>query len=104
VADGGIALGVTASPLMWCTEYVADPEKTAERCTPDRTGDSGSVDADGRCFCAAATTTSSGPAHRPPTSVGHESQVMPEMCRSGRMIDLLLIGLKPKVTGRERSR
>jgi acyl-CoA synthetase (AMP-forming)/AMP-acid ligase II len=92
---------------MWCTGYVADPEKTAERCTPDGpwylTGDTGSADADGRFFSTAATT-SSGPAHRPPTSVGHESQVTPEMCHSGRMIDLLLTGLKPKVTGHGRSR
>ena len=53
------------------------------------TGDTGSVDADGRYFLTAATT-SSGPAYRPPTSVRHESQVTPEMCHSG-MINPLFI-------------
>ena len=48
---GRVALDVTASPLLWFTGYAGDPERTAQRHTPDGrwylTGDAGSIDADG---------------------------------------------------------
>lgn len=51
VVDGQIAIDVPASPLFWFEGYHGDPEKTAERFSPDGrwylTADTGSVDEDG---------------------------------------------------------
>ncbi|WP_456696665.1 AMP-binding protein [Aeromicrobium sp. P5_D10] len=51
VLDGQIAVDTTASPLMWFTGYVDEPELTAQRFTSDErwylTGDTGRSDPDG---------------------------------------------------------
>jgi len=48
---GRVVIDVANSPLMWFTQYVDAPAKTAERFSPDRrwfyTGDAGSRDAEG---------------------------------------------------------
>lgn len=57
VVDGGLALDVPGSPLMWFTGYVDAPEKTAERFVAggDRylTGDLASADEDGYVYFTA---------------------------------------------------
>jgi acetyl-CoA synthetase len=48
--QGGIAIEVPASPLMWFTGYAGDPARTAERFSPDHrwyyTGDLATIDDD----------------------------------------------------------
>jgi acetyl-CoA synthetase len=52
--EGQLAIDWRASPLYWFRGYYKDPERTAERFTPDGryylTGDAASVDADGHVF------------------------------------------------------
>ena len=49
--QGRLAIDTTASPLLWFDGYAGDPERTAERYTPDGrwylTGDAGTRDEDG---------------------------------------------------------
>lgn len=56
IVDGNIALSTTESPLLWFRGYVADPERTAERYTPDGawylSGDDGRVDGDDFFFAS----------------------------------------------------
>ena len=51
---GRVAIDIPASPLMWFSGYTGDPEKTAERYSPDGrwyyTGDTGTRDADGYTY------------------------------------------------------
>ncbi|MDT0202617.1 AMP-binding protein [Nocardioides sp. AE5] len=51
IVDGQLAVNVAQSPLMWFTGYADDPERSAERFTPDRqwylTSDLAQVDAQG---------------------------------------------------------
>jgi acetyl-CoA synthetase len=57
IVDGQIAIDVAASPLFWFTGYQDDPERSAERFTPDRrwylTADTGRIDEDGYFFFTA---------------------------------------------------
>lgn len=52
--SGRVAIDLAESPLMWFTQYVDAPEKTAERVSADGrwyyTGDVGSMDAEGYLF------------------------------------------------------
>src|SRR5574337_309152 len=54
---GRVAVDLANSPLMWFTGYANEPEKTAERFTPDGrwylTGDAGSKDGEGYVFFSA---------------------------------------------------
>lgn len=57
IVDGQIAIDVSASPALWFTGYLDDPEKTAARFTENRrwylTGDTGRVDENGNYFFSA---------------------------------------------------
>lgn len=54
IVEGQIAINVAQSPALWFTGYVDEPEKSAERFTPDGawylTADTGRVDEDGYFF------------------------------------------------------
>jgi acetyl-CoA synthetase len=57
IVDGQSAIDVSASPALWFTGYLDDPEKTAARFTEDGrwylTGDTGRVDENGNYFFSA---------------------------------------------------
>lgn len=56
IVDGNIALSNDESPLLWFRGYMDDPERTAERYTPDHawylTGDDGRIDGDDFFFAS----------------------------------------------------